>query len=118
MKNLVAVLAIVGLGYLGYQMFFSGGESKVEALYEMPYVVVYGRTTCSWTQKCLRELKEQNIDVIFENIDKLDIQQEIFPRIDAAGHNRNRISIPIVDVNGNILIGYEPEKILKYYRKY
>ena len=40
---------------------------------------------------------------------------EIFPRVDAAGHSRNIIGLPIVDVNGHILVGYEPEKILEYY---
>lgn len=118
MKNLLVVLIVVGMGYLGYQQFIAKGEIKIDALYELPYVVVYGKTTCGWTQKCLRELKEQNIDVIFENIDKHEVQMEIFPRIDAAGHKRNRISIPIVDVNGHILIGYEPDKILALYQQY
>jgi arsenate reductase-like glutaredoxin family protein len=118
MKNLLVVLVVVGLGYFGYQKFIAEGETKLDALYEMPYIIVYGKTTCGWTQKCLRELKEQNIDVIFENIDKQEIQKEIFPRIDAAGHKRNRISIPIIDVNGHILIGYEPEKILTLYQQY
>ena len=118
MKNLVIVLVVVALGYFGYQKFISESETKLEPLYKLPYVVVYGKTTCGWTQKCLRELKEQNIDVIFENIDKQEIQMEIFPRIDAAGHKRNRISIPIVDVNGHILIGYEPDKIFALYERY
>ncbi len=118
MKKLLVVLVVVGLGYFGYQTFITGGETKLDALYEPPYIVVYGKTTCGWTQKCLRELKAQNIEVIFENIDKPEVQKEIFPRIDAAGHNRNRISIPIVDVNGHILIGYEPEKILALYQQY
>jgi arsenate reductase-like glutaredoxin family protein len=118
MKKLLVVLVVVGLGYFGYLQVIAEGETKLDALYELPYVVVYGKTTCGWTQKCLRELKEQNIDAIFENIDKHEVKMEIFPRIDAAGHNRNRISIPIVDVNGHILIGYEPEKILAFYQQY
>ena len=118
MKKLVFLLIVVGMGYFGYQKFIASKATTLDALYELPYVVVYGRTTCSWTQKCLRELKEQNIDVIFENIDKQEVKMEIFRRIDAAGHKRNQIIIPIVDVNGNILIGYEPEKILQLYQQY
>ena len=116
MKKLMILLLILGAGYIGYRNFAGGGSGQLEPLYETPYIVVYGRTTCGWTQKCLRELKAENIDVIFENIDKPEVQGEIFPRIDAAGIDHNRISIPIIDVNGHILIGYEREKILNLYR--
>jgi len=33
------------------------------------------------------------------------------------GHKRDQIVIPIVDVNGHILIGYDLEKILAYYKE-
>jgi arsenate reductase-like glutaredoxin family protein len=118
MKNLIIVMLAVALGYLGYQKFISKSETTLEPLYETPYVVVYGKTTCGWTQKCLRELKEQNIDTIFENIEEQEVQRKIFSRIDAAGLDRNRIVIPIVDVNGHILIGYEPDKIIELYERY
>ena len=115
MKKLLFFILIAAACFYGYQ-HFSGNRSKtLEPLYDLPYIVVYGKTTCSWTQKCLRELKAEGIEVIFENIDQPDAQQEIFARIDAAGLDRNHISIPIIDVNANILIGYEPEKILKIY---
>jgi arsenate reductase-like glutaredoxin family protein len=115
MKKLMILLLILGAGYFGYRNFAGGSSDQLEPLYETPYIVVYGRTTCGWTQKCLRELKAKNYDVIFENIDSPDVQGEIFARIDAAGLDRHRISIPIIDVNGHILIGYELEKILNLY---
>ncbi len=117
MNKLVVFLIVLGTGYLGYQQFVGSRSAKLEPLYELPYVVVYGKSTCGWTQKCLRELNIKDIEVIFENIDKSEVQMEIFPRIDAAGIDRNRISIPIIDVNGNILIGYEREKILELYHQ-
>jgi arsenate reductase-like glutaredoxin family protein len=117
MKKLMILLMILGAGYFGYRHFTGGGSDQLEPLYETPYIVVYGKTTCGWTQKCLRELKAKNYEVIFENIDSPDVQGEIFPRIDAAGLDRNRLSIPIIDVNGHILIGYELEKILNLYQQ-
>jgi len=118
MKKLVLLLIVVGMGYFSYQKFIASNALTHDALYELPYVVVYGRTSCGWTQKCLQELQAQNIDVIFKNIDKQEVKMEIFPRIDAAGHKRNQLVIPIVDVNGNILLGYEPDKILQLYQQY
>lgn len=116
MKKLVVIMLLIGCGYFGYQIFIGKKNAQLDPLYELPYIVVYGKTTCGWTQKCLRELKEKQIEVIFENIDKPEIKQEIFPRIDAAGYKRNQIVIPIIDVNGHILIGYEPEKIMAFYQ--
>ena len=115
MKKLVAVLLLVGIGYFGYQHFIAQGETALEPLYDMPYVVVYGQTTCGWTKKCLGELEAEGIDVIFQNIDRQDVKMEIFPRIDQAGHPRNKIVIPIIDVNGVILVGYDREKVLGHY---
>lgn len=113
-KKFILLLLAVG-GYFLYQHVHVDKEKPLEPLYEMPYVVVYGQKQCKWTQKCLKELKEQGVDPIFENIDQQDIKMEIFPRLDAAGHPRNQIVIPIIDVNGHILVGYELDKILNYY---
>jgi arsenate reductase-like glutaredoxin family protein len=118
MKKLLILFILVGIGVYAFNKSSNTKQQKLEALYDTPYIVVYGKQTCSWTQKCLTDLKRQGIDVIFEDIDKNEVKMEIFPRIDAAGHKRNQISIPIVDVNGHILIGYEPDKILELYQQY
>ena len=118
MKKLFVLLILIGVGYLSYQQFFKSEQSGLDPLYEMPYIVVYGKTSCSWTKKCLEELRAEGIDVIFENIDQNDVKMEIFPRVDKAGHQRNKIVIPIVDVNAHILVGYEKEKVLELYRQY
>ena len=117
MKVFAVIIVVFIAGFFAYQQFWSNNDKPLELLYEAPYIVVYGQTSCTWTQKCLRELQEQGIDPIFENIDKQDVKMEIFPRVDAAGHSRNQIVLPIVDVNGHILVGYELEKILGYYQK-
>jgi hypothetical protein len=117
MKKLLVLLIVIVAGYFGYQHFMSPGTPRLEALYEMPYVVVYGQTHCGWTQKCLKELKKEGIDVIFENIDQQEVQQELFPRIDRAGYPRNGIVIPVIDVNAHILVGYDREKVLELYHR-
>lgn len=115
MKKLIVLLVLAAGGYFAYQHLHGNTGKPLDPLYEMPYVVVYGQKQCGWTQKCLRELKEKGIEAIFENIDQQEVKMEIFPRVDAAGHKRNQIVIPIVDVNGHILVGYELDKILQYY---
>lgn len=97
---------------------FHQRTSQPEPLYEMPYVVVYGRTICGWTHKFLKELSNEGIDVIFENIEQQDVKLEIFPRVDQAGYPRNKIGIPIIDVNAHILIGYDREKVLEFYGQF
>ncbi|MGD9010276.1 MAG: hypothetical protein PVG41_20295 [Desulfobacteraceae bacterium] len=118
MKKLLILIALVAIGIYGYNEFRGSKQAKLELLYDPPYIIVYGRQSCGWTQKCLRELKSKEIDAIFENIDKQEAKMEIFPRIDAAGYKRNQIAIPIIDVNGHIIIGYEPEKTFALYQQY
>lgn len=117
-KKLVFILIMIGVGYFGYQHCFTHRTSQLEPLYELPYVVVYGRTTCGWTQKCLKELRKEGVDVIFENIDQQEVKLEIFSRVDQVGYPRNRIVIPIIDVNAHILVGYDREKVLELYRQH
>ena len=115
MKKLLVLLVLAVGGYFLYQHVQGNSEKSLEPLYDEPYVVVYGQKQCKWTQRCLRELKEQGMATIFEDIDRQEVKMEIFPRVDAAGHKRNQIVIPIIDVNGHILVGYELDKIRKFY---
>jgi len=112
----MVLLLLIGAGYFGYQQFTSSQSGALEPLYELPYVAVYGTTNCRWTQKCMQELKAEGIEAIFENIDEPDVKKEIFLRIEEAGLSTDHIVVPIVDVNGHIVIGYQAEKILALYR--
>jgi len=44
-------------------------------------------------------------------MDLSDVKKEIFERVEEAGHLRNQVVISIMDVNGYLVIGYQPEKI-------
>lgn len=118
MYKLIIVLLLIGAGYIGYQQYQKNRNSALEPLYELPYVVVYGTTSSNWTQKCLRELKADGFNPIFENIDQPDVKKEMFERIDEAGHPRNQVEIPMVEVNGNIMAGCQAEKIFALYNAF
>lgn len=118
MKKIAILLVLAVAGYFAYQQWQGSKNPPLDALYELPYIVVYGTRQCGWTQRCLKELKQDGIDVIFENIDKPEVKEEIYPRLDAAGFSRYHFSIPVVDVNGHIVIGYQREKILAFYEAY
>ncbi len=115
MKKLFVLLLLIGAGYFGYEQYKSNRSNVLEPIYEFPYVVVYGKTDSKPTMKSLGELTAEGLDPIFENMDEPDVKKEIFERIEEAGYSRNQIVLPIIDVNGNILIGYQPDRISVLY---
>ena len=82
----------------------SGHDSVLSPLYAKPYVVVYGRTTCGWTQQCLRDLDGEGVPVIYKEIDNQKARDELFPRMQKAGKSIDSFNLPVVDVNGRIYI--------------
>ena len=116
MKKLVFLLIVVGAGYFGYQKLVANQDTRLEPLYEPPYVLVYGTDTCGWTQRCLREIRDKQLALVFENINKPEVKAEAIQRVKEAGLDPGRLTIPIIDVNGAIFMGYlEPEKIETLY---
>lgn len=47
MKKLIVILLLIGCAYYGYQIFIGKKNAQLEPLYELPYIVVYGKTTCA-----------------------------------------------------------------------
>ncbi len=117
LKKLILLLLLIGAGYYGFHHYQASQSGALEPMFELPYVIVYGKTNCSWTQKCMQELRAEGIDPIFENIDEPDVKKEAFERVEAAGYPRNQVVIPIVDVNGHIVVAYQAEKIFAFYNE-
>ena len=57
------IIILLFLGVAGFQLWKKYGPpiDPVEPLYDKPYVVVYGRNSCGWTQQTLKELKRSGV---------------------------------------------------------
>jgi hypothetical protein len=54
---------------------------KNEALYEEPYVLLYGRDRCGWTQKYLKDLEAEEIEPIYKIVYKQEVSDELHTRM-------------------------------------
>lgn len=115
MKKAFVLLLLIGMGLLVFQQYRKKQNRVLEPLYEIPYVVVYGKTDSKSTMKSLQELAAEGLDPIFENMDEPDVKKEILERIEKVGYSRNPIVLPIIEVNGHIVIGYQPDRISALY---
>jgi hypothetical protein len=113
LKKGITLILVVGIAYFAWQKFFN--EHPVEPLYEEPYVIVYGRDRCGWTQKYLKDLKNEEVDLIYESVDNQDVCDELHPRMKDAGLDIRRYNLPVIDVNGHFFIRPDLDLILDAY---
>lgn len=115
MKNLL-IFAVVGMGlYQGWQWYRSW--AGVEPLYAGPYVAVYGRDSCGWTQGMLKELKAANVNYRYFVVDEQPIADLLHPRMEASGISIQRYDLPVVDINGHLSIRPDPPEVIAQYNE-
>ena len=90
-------------------------DDSVEMLYEEPYVVIYGRSSCGWTDKYIKDLKEEGLDPIYESVDSKKVCDELHLRMEEAGLDTGFYNLPVIDVNGQMFIRPELERIIEIY---
>tara|TARA_Y100000310_G_scaffold303601_1_gene342093 strand:+ start:1027 stop:1266 length:240 start_codon:yes stop_codon:yes gene_type:complete len=73
----------------------------------MAKVKVYSTPTCPFCVKAKEFLKEHNID--FENIDVSKNQEAAKEMVDKSG----QMGVPVIDIDGEIIVGFDVEKIKK-----
>lgn len=115
MKKAVFVTLLVLVAYMAWQKI-GRRLSELPPLYDKPYIVVYGRTACGWTQEFLRDLSSNGIYYIYKSINETDVKEEILPRMRQAGLDTSRFDLPVVDVNAQILIHPDLNTVLEEYR--
>ena len=70
-------------------------------------VIVYSTPTCPYCVRAKKFLKDNNID--FEDIDVSSNQQKSKEMIDKSG----QMGVPTLDIEGEIIVGFDTEKIKK-----
>ncbi len=117
MKKLLIMALIVIAGYQGWK-HYSQDSAKLEPLYEEPYVVVYGRDSCGFTQKTLRELEQAGIPFDYQIVDDQSVANILHSRMEKAGIDTRRYNLPVVDISNNISIRPASAVIINAYETY
>lgn len=116
MKNLFFIFLIGAGGYYFWANMDSQGEG-VAPLKQEPYVVVYGRDTCNYTQRMRKKLSRAGVAHQYRIIDRSSVADRIHERMRKADIDTSRYPLPVVDVNGSIYTRPEPGRIIAQYRE-
>ena len=68
-------------------------------------VMVYSTTTCPFCIRAKQYLKENNVE--FVNVDVSEDQAKAQEMIKKSG----QMGVPVIDIDGKIVIGFDKEKI-------
>ena len=73
----------------------------------MPTVKIYTTPTCQWCKKTKEFMKKEKI--MFKEIDVSDDQDAAEEMMKKSG----QMGVPVLDIDGKIIIGFNPEAIKK-----
>lgn len=74
-------------------------------------LTIYTTPTCPWCHKTKEFLKEKKISFQEKNVAfNIKAQQEMIKKSKQRG-------VPVLDINGKIIVGFDPERIVKAVKK-
>ncbi len=115
MKLLLLIAAIAAAFYRwGDLSIFSMGP---EPLRDSPYVMVYGRDACGITKRMLADLGRAGIPYTYKIVDDPAVKEELHPRMKAAHLNTRKYGLPVVDVNGEMMMRPKSRVVAQKYAK-
>jgi len=100
-KKLLLVALFAAGGYKAWTHFTA---QQLKPLHDHPYVVVYGRESCGFTQSTMNELKRARIDFEFGDVDDSAVADELHSRMEIAGLDTSYYLLPVVDLNNELTI--------------
>lgn len=107
---LIALLAFAG--YKGYQ-HLQRPTVTVEPLSDRPYLVVYGRESCSITRRTMRDLNDARVRYRFESVDDAAVADVLHARMEGMGIDTRRYFLPVVDLNNTITVRPDNEQLIR-----
>lgn len=113
MKNLLWTLFLIFCLFKGWQDF--GPKANVEPLFNESYVAVYGRNSCGFTKRMIKNLKQENVNYRYFIIDQKTVANSLHQRMEQAGISTRRYNLPVVDVNGSLTVRPDFKQVAQQY---
>jgi hypothetical protein len=113
--KLLLFLAIIWAVFVGWSKLPSLLSTGPEPLQDSPYVTVYGRDRCGLTKRMLSDLNKSGTSYTYKIIDDPAVDKELRPRMKEAGLKARGFGLPVVDVNGEMMIRPRSDVVAKKY---
>jgi glutaredoxin len=111
MKKLFVLALFAFCLVKGWQDF--GPKSKVEPLFADSYVAVYGRDSCGFTKRMVKNLQHSQVNYRYFNVDDKIVADQLHNRMEQAGIPTKRYNLPVVDVNGDLSVRPQYSQVQK-----
>jgi glutaredoxin len=86
-------------------------------LHDQPYLIVYGRDSCGFTQQTLQELRDAGIAHQYQSVDDREVADVLHARMKQQGLDTGYYLLPVVDLNNTISIRPDNAKLLAQARE-
>ena len=117
MRNLLLLLALCSGAYQTWQHFTQAAAERNAPLYVEPYLTVYGRESCGYTQATLRRLNQAGIRYRFQSVDDPEVADLLHRRMHNASLDPRRYLLPVVDLNNRISVHPDNDALLAQARQ-
>ena len=109
MKPFIIIIVLIVGGHQAWQRFAMDNESttveiNTGPLFDEPYVAIYGRDSCGYTQRLIEDLEASNVSFHYYVVDKKPIADRLHATMADQGMQVQRYNLPVVDVNGALTI--------------
>lgn len=113
--NMKKIIILAVLAYGSFQIWDRYSHPAIP-IFDEPYIAVYGRNSCSFTKKMLKELESEGVNYHYFIVDDDSVSSDLWPRMESSGISTRRYNLPVVDVNGNISVRPSFKEVLSEYR--
>lgn len=117
MRNLILLLALCGGGYKAWEHFSRAPVETNTPLHAEPYLAVYGRDACGYTQATLRDLRQAGIRYQYHSVDEPAVADLLHRRMQNAGLEVRRYLLPVVDLNNRITVHPDNDELVAQARQ-
>jgi glutaredoxin len=116
MRHLILLLALYG-GYQAWEHFSRAPQESNAPLHAEPYLAVYGRDACGYTQATRRQLERAGIRYQYHSVDNPAVADLLHRRMQNAGLEVRRYTLPVVDLNNAIAVHPDNDELVAQARE-
>lgn len=109
MKKLIVLLLLLTSAYKAWEYY---KISSIKPVYDSPYMIVYGRDSCGFTQSTIKALTKEGIKFHYMSVDDKAVRDSLHERMRSSGMDTSFYYLPVVDLNNSIRIRPKNEELV------